>query len=295
MKTNQTSSGDSTYALGHVDTEIHRLLLQGRMHAEFTEHALRLAGLRSGMRVLDMGCGPGDVSFIAARLVGPTGTVLGVDASADVIEVARTRAAEQGVTTVRFAATVIADVSLDEPVDAVIGRMILIHLPDPIAALRHLGAMVRPGGLVAFCEPDISAARIVPDLPLWWAVKDAVDKAFEGAGSDPTFGAKLHTVFRRAGLAAPRLTLGAPLGAADDEDILTLVVETWRSMFLAAQRLGLVPDELADVDTLAQRLRNEAAGAEAIAIMPALICASTQVYTFGPFDAQSGSRTACDG
>jgi SAM-dependent methyltransferase len=246
MKTNQTSSGDSTYALGHVDTEIHRLLLQGRMHAEFTEHALRLAGLRSGMRVLDMGCGPGDVSFIAARLVGPTGTVLGVDASADVIEVARTRAAEQGVTTVRFAATVIADVSLDEPVDAVIGRMILMHLPDPIAALRHLGA-------------------------------------------------KLHTVFRRAGLAAPRLTLGAPLGAADDEDILTLVVETWRSMFLAAQRLGLVPDELADVDTLAQRLRNEAAGAEAIAIMPALICASTQVYTFGPFDAQSGSRTACDG
>ena len=153
MKTNQTSSGDSTYALGHVDTEIHRLLLQGRMHAEFTEHALRLVGLRSGMRVLDVGCGPGDVSFIAARLVGPTGTVLGVDASADVIEVARTRAAEQGVTTVRFAATVIADVSLDEPVDAVIGRMILMHLPDPSRRCATSAPWCVPEGSSRFVNP----------------------------------------------------------------------------------------------------------------------------------------------
>lgn len=69
---------DSTYVLGHADVEVRRLLLQGRLYNDYTEHALRLAGLRPGMRVLDIGCGPGDVSFIAARLVGPTGRVLGV-------------------------------------------------------------------------------------------------------------------------------------------------------------------------------------------------------------------------
>jgi DNA-binding transcriptional LysR family regulator len=72
------------------------LLLQARLYDEFTEHALRSAGLRPGMRVLDVGCGPGDVSFIAARLVGPQGSVLGVNAAHDVIVLARIRAAERG-------------------------------------------------------------------------------------------------------------------------------------------------------------------------------------------------------
>ncbi|OMC54832.1 methylase [Mycobacterium sp. IS-836] len=277
MSVNQTSTDDSTYVLGHVDAEIQRLLLQGRLHNDFTEHALRLAGLRPGMRVLDVGCGPGDVSFIAARLVGREGRVLGVDAAADVIELARTRAADQGLESVSFEATAIADIHLDEPVDAVIGRLILMHLPDPVAALRHLAAMVRPGGLIVFCESDINGVYGVADMPLWRAMTETVARAFRGAGLDPGFGAKMPTVFRRAGLGAPRLTLGAPLGGADDTDIVAYVAETWRSMFPLAERLGLVPDELADLDTLRRRLQDEAAAAEAVVVMPPLICAWTQV------------------
>ena len=64
---------------------------------------------------------------------------------------------------------------------------------------------------------------------------------------------------------------------AADDDIVTLLVETWRSLLPVAERLGAVPDELADLNTLAQRLREQAAAVEAIAIMPALICASTRV------------------
>jgi 2-polyprenyl-3-methyl-5-hydroxy-6-metoxy-1,4-benzoquinol methylase len=272
----QTSSSDSAYILGHVDAEIRRLLLQARLHDGFTEHALRLAGLRPGMRVLDVGCGPGDVSFIAARLVGPSGTVLGVDAAPEVVEVARTRAAENGLDRVRFEPKTIADVCLDQPVDAVIGRLILMHLPDPVAALRHLAAMVRRGGLIAFCESDITPVYSVPDLPIWRTVKDAFGKAFSGMGLDPALGGKLHTLFRHAGLAAPRLTLGAPLGGADAPDILAYVVETWRSLFPIAERLGLIPDELADIGTLIRRLQDETANADAVVMMPPLICAWTQ-------------------
>ena len=64
--TPSAAASGSTYVLGHADAEVQRLLLQGRLYNDYTEHALRLAGLRPGMRVLDIGCGPGDVSFIAA-------------------------------------------------------------------------------------------------------------------------------------------------------------------------------------------------------------------------------------
>src|ERR1700739_212576 len=97
--TPSAAASGSTYVLGHADVEVQRLLLQGRLYDGYTEHALRLAGLRPGMRVLDIGCGPGDVSFVAARLVGPTGSVLGADAAPEMIELARTRAAEKGVFT----------------------------------------------------------------------------------------------------------------------------------------------------------------------------------------------------
>src|SRR5271166_4525147 len=118
------------------------------------------------------GCGRGDVSFVAARLVGPTGTVLGVDAAAEIIEVARTRGAELGLSWVDFETATIADIALDEPVDAVVGRLILMHLPDPESALRQLAGLVRRGGVIAFCETDIGAVRSVPETPQFRAVTE---------------------------------------------------------------------------------------------------------------------------
>ena len=164
MNIHETSPkpGASTYVLGHAVVEVQRLLMQGRLYNDLTEQALRLAGLQPGMRVLDVGCGPGDVSLVAAGLVGPTGSVLGVDAAADIVEVARGRAAQQGLSVVSFQQATIADIVLDEPVDAVIGRLILMHLPDPVAALRQFAALVRPGGLIAFGEFDMTAAGQCP-------------------------------------------------------------------------------------------------------------------------------------
>ena len=269
-------AGASAYLLGHADTEIQRLLLQGRLYNDHTEHALRLAGVQPGMRVLDVGCGPGDVSFVAARLVGSTGTVLGVDASSDVVELARTRAAERGLSTVNFEQTTIANIAVDE-VDAVIGRLILMHLPDPISTLRQFAGLVRPGGLIAFCEFDIGAARSIPESPLSRALVDAIARVFQGAGLDPAFGAALHTLFRRAGLGVPQLTIAAPVGTANDTEVWAYAVEVWRLVFPLAEQLGLVTDELADIDTLLPRTLEQAAVADAILMLPPMITAWTTV------------------
>jgi ubiquinone/menaquinone biosynthesis C-methylase UbiE len=275
--TSSAAASGSGYALGHADVEVQRLLLQGRLYDGYTEHALRLAGLRQGMRVLDIGCGPGDVSFIAARLVGPSGSVLGVDAAPEMIELADARAVEQGLSAVHFTQSAIDAIALDEPVDAVIGRLILMHLPDPAPTLRRLSSFVRPGGVIAFSENDITGARSIPDMPLFGQVTAGIVRAFEAMGLSPRFGTTLHTIFADAGLGAPRLTLGTPIGTAADTDILAYAAEVWRLVSPIAQRMGFAVDELADIDEFVPRFREEALAADALITMPPIITAWTQV------------------
>ena len=275
--TSPAAESGSTYVLGHEDAEVQRLLLQGRLYDDYTEHAFRLAGLRPGMRVLDIGSGPGDVSFVAARLVGPTGSVLGVDAAPEMIELARTRAAEQGLSTVHFENTAIDAITLDEPVDAVVGRLILMHLPDPAATLRHLSSFVRPGGVIAFSENDITGTRSTPELPLFGQVTAGIVRAFEAMGLSARFGITLHSVFADAGLGAPRLTLGTPIGTAADGDILAYAAEVWRLVSPVAQRLRLEIDQLADIDNFVSLFREEALAVNALITMPPMITAWTRV------------------
>jgi ubiquinone/menaquinone biosynthesis C-methylase UbiE len=267
----------STYVLGHDDVEVQRLLLQGQLYDDYTEHALRLAGLRPGMRVLDIGCGPGNVSFIAARLVGPTGTVLGVDAAPEMVDLARARATERGLSAVQFTQAAIDAIALAEPVDAVIGRLILMHLPDPAATLRQLRSFVRPGGVIAFSENDIAGGRTIPDLPLFEQVTTGIARAFEAMGLSPRFGTTLHKVFADAGLGAPRLTIGAPIGTAADADILAYAAEVWRLVAPVAQQNGFGIDGLDDSGEFVSRFRAEALAANALITMPPLITAWAQV------------------
>jgi ubiquinone/menaquinone biosynthesis C-methylase UbiE len=227
--------------------------------------------------VLDVGCGPGDVSFIAARLVGPTGTVLGVDAAPQMIELARARAAEQGLSAAHFMQTAIDAIALDEPVDAVIGRLILMHLPDPAATLRQLSSFVRPGGVVAFSENDIAETSSIPDLPLFRQVTAGIVRAFEAMGLSARFGTTLHTVFADAGLGAPHLTLGTPIGTAADTHILAYAAEVWRLVSPIAQQQRFAIDELADIDEFVPRFRDEARAVNALITMPPLITAWAEV------------------
>src|SRR5262249_32110414 len=90
------------YPLGYSDRESKRLAAQAAMLEELTADVFRRAGLRPGMKVLDIGCGVGDVSLLAAKFVGASGSVLGVDRAASSLQTAAQRAASAGVTNASF-------------------------------------------------------------------------------------------------------------------------------------------------------------------------------------------------
>src|SRR5262245_25635629 len=146
----------SPYILGHSDAETRRLILQHQIYGPITRRFFQAAGIGPGMKVLDIGSGAGDVALLAADLVGPRGRVVGVEMNAHILETARARAEAAGWSNVTFVAGDLRDVQLDSDFDAVVGRWVLMYLPDPAAMLRQLVARVRSGGIVAFHENDFT-------------------------------------------------------------------------------------------------------------------------------------------
>ncbi|MCK8503879.1 SAM-dependent methyltransferase [Myxococcus fulvus] len=105
---------------------------QASVFRSLTEGVLRAAGLRPGLRVLDVGCGVGAVSFLAAELVGPSGEVVGIDGAAQPLEWAWRRARERGLSQVRFQHCDMASLPRERLFDAVVERRVLIHQRDPL-------------------------------------------------------------------------------------------------------------------------------------------------------------------
>ncbi|HKE43222.1 MAG TPA: methyltransferase domain-containing protein [Steroidobacteraceae bacterium] len=109
------------------------------------------ARLKSGQRVVDIACGTGLVTRGAALAVGPSGHVVGVDISEQMIETARLRAAAQGFSNVIFARMGAENLALpDASFDVALCALGLMYVPDPLLAIREMQRVVRPGGRVVF-------------------------------------------------------------------------------------------------------------------------------------------------
>jgi SAM-dependent methyltransferase len=161
------------YTHGHHDS----VLRSHRWRTAENSAAYLLPHLRRGMSLLDVGCGPGTITFDLARRVAP-GLVVGVDLSADVIEEASHAARDAGLDAVDL---VVGDFrELDRGTfDVVHAHQVLQHLSDPVGALRAMGRLARPGGVVAVRDSDYPAMLWAPaseGLERWRGIYLAVTR-----------------------------------------------------------------------------------------------------------------------
>jgi SAM-dependent methyltransferase len=208
-------------------------------------------------------------------LVGPTGRVVGLDQDPQIIRTAFARAEAAGLDTVSFVAGDCREATRLGRFDAVVGRLVLMYLPEPADAVRTLASQLAPGGVVAFQDFNLTreSCRSCPPIPLfdraWGWVVDTAAKA--GIPAQAGFG--LRRTFLDAGLTEPAMCLESYVGGGPDAFAYTWMAESVRSLLPLILRFGVATENEVDIDTLADRLRADTLAVDGVGKGPDLVSA----------------------
>jgi len=229
-----------------------RLSVLSDVMAPYTGALLDRAGPWEGLRVLDAGCGPGEVSRELARRVGPGGSVLGVDG--DAVKIAAAREAASGLSNLSFHEGDAADPP-GGPFDMIYARFLLSHVADAPAMLTAFRGRLTPGGRIVIEDVDFCGHFSEPAIP---AFDDYIAWYREAAwlrGADAEIGQKL-----------PRLLAGAGFGALAADAVnpaaLTGPLKSVAPLTLAAIAPSVIEEKIATAAQVEMAIRALRAAAD---------------------------------
>ena len=246
------------YLLGHSDGELERLQLQAQCLEGLTRRLIRECGIGPGIRVLDLGSGAGDVAFLVAEAVGPSGFVVGVDREERAVLLASRRAAQVALKNVAFKVASDEALPATPPFDAAIGRFVLVHQPNPAATVSRTAEVLRSGGVIAFLEPALHlSGHTLPALELWEAAAGSLSRFSRAALPSHDIAGRIIPCFIDAGLPEPRV-LWEAIVPGSNEIYLRWFISTYKGCLPLMERFGTVDPRVGDPDTLAERIVEEA-------------------------------------
>ncbi len=238
---------------------------------EMTEHLLIDAGISKGMRVLDIGCGRGDLSLLLAGMVGPQGQVLGVDRDENALVLARERAQEAKLSQVAFSIADLSPLSIDQgPFNAIVGRRVLMYLPDPGHVIAALSGLLAAGGVMVFQEHDATMPPgcVVP-MPLHKQASKWVWATVEREGGNTHLGFNLWNLLTGSGLVVEKIRAEGLVQTPDTPYPIANIV---RAALPRIVYHGIATKEEIDISTLERRLAEESDKSNATYISEMVFC-----------------------
>jgi len=223
------------YLLGHGELEWSRLRDQHALWREGLLGALRLAGLAAGARVLDVGCGAGDLLAELTTEVGPTGTALGLEPDPAACAEARHRGLE-------VISGTLESVRFEVAFDLVVARWVLWFLPDVAGAVARMASWLRPGGALVLQDYVHDGLHLYPEHPAVLRAIEAHRTRIRTAGGDLWVAGRLPQVLTEAGLEVeaflPEVKAGPP-GSPE---------HVWVERFLSEHLDGVVAEGFLEAD-----------------------------------------------
>ena len=225
------------------------LQMLDRRNAE-THASHLLPHLRSGMRVLDFGCGPGTITVGLASAVHP-GEVHGIDMEESQIELARSAAAAGGHDNITFHVGNVYELPFeDNSFDAAHCHAVLMHVPDTQAALREVQRALKPGGVIACREVIVASCFVEPSSEHTPAAWSTFGNLLAANGGHPQMGRELKNALLEAGFGDVQAGASFEVFSAPaDVAFLRAFIGDWFFMprvVAAAIQLGLATQEQFD-------------------------------------------------
>ena len=214
MKAEENPEPQEEYILGVDPVELQRLWTQHEVWAEDMRRLVRRAGLGPGMRVLDLGSGPGATSFELASIVEPHGHVIACDESPECIQDLVKEAEKRGITCVEAHVRRAEDLGIESAsLDAVYGRWILSWLPDVPLVFDQVSRALRPGGAYILQEyVDWRSMRLLPRSRAFGIAIDACMASWSRSEGTIDIAEKVPDLAREAGLEVESFTINARTG-----------------------------------------------------------------------------------
>jgi ubiquinone/menaquinone biosynthesis C-methylase UbiE len=188
----------------HGSASVEQRRLARRVAA--TSAGFFLPHLRPGMRVLDCGCGPGSITVGLADAIAP-GEVVGLDVQPPQVERARSFAVERSVANVRFeTGSVYESLFADASFDAAFAHTLLLHLREPLRALREMKRVLKSGGVVGISDDDGETILFEPRTPLLTEAYGLLMRLIQYHGGNPYGARNYRQLLLQAGFARPVAT-----------------------------------------------------------------------------------------
>ena len=221
-----------------------------------TSQLIQKAHITESMRVLDFGCGTGAVSFLLAKVVGSNGEVIGVDRNGRVLEIAKKHAIDHAISNVHFLTMDVADPLPDVGLfDAVVGRRILMYLPDPNDALKKLSTILNKNGIMAFQEIDATASSLsITQLPLHQKVNGWIWQTLQKEGANTNMGFTLPSLLQKNGFSIEGITAEANIQGQKAHAPLATIVQAMSNRIV---EYNVASMEEINIENLEERLRDE--------------------------------------
>jgi SAM-dependent methyltransferase len=215
-----TLSHFGQYALASGANAVGRLNVLHNIYSPAGRQVLLQAGITKGMRVADFGCGTGTMTRLLAEMVGPSGSVTGIDVNAAQLDQARKLCAAQGLTNTFFVEADACRTGLPRNgFDLAYCRFLLLHLPDPAACLSEMRDVLKPGGILVVEDGDLASAASVPSTALD-AFADLFSRLGPIRGLDYSLANRLCHMVTDAGFSGASLKVHQPAERAGESGLL---------------------------------------------------------------------------
>lgn len=243
MKDKTAGIAFDEYIMGRTSEEYQRLRRQALLWEPTTLRILEEIKITSGFNCLDVGCGPAEVSRLMGEMVGPSGTITGLDTDVKLGQEAFGVLKDTIECSFNFIEGNVEEIDTIEgqPFDVTFFRFVLIHLKNPLTAVKKVFNWTKPGGYIVVQEYDFSCWEVYPEFDAWKEFKKVWYGVCEKAGRDTRIGLKLPSFFVDAGIGMPEGT-DAVGRSGNLERAAPMILAGYKSVLPAALKMGITTE-----------------------------------------------------